>query len=492
MITGLMHWPAGLRPKATRMRRIEIGVFTALLSVILVWAWQHTPSALNLALFKQELHVALVRHPHDHTFVDLGNDPEHFELVLLSGLAERLGARLEVHRVPGPREAYRLLRAGRVDLAAGLLTVPGHDPGLSIGPEILPIQKQLAHWAGNGSAVDSLEELAQRGARIGITSVLALPERLAAVIRGATGSGNEMELIQYADGPELVAALRRGTVDHAVLTSIELSRLQRVHPALRFSLELDGEAPVVWLFPPGRDRSLIDAAEEYLEALRSGREFELLFDRHFGHLDVHDLVDAISFTRLVEERLDPLRPLFEEIALEHDLDWRFLAAVSYQESHWDPDAVSRTGVRGLMMLTNATAQSLGVSDRSDPRQSVEGGVRYMLQMLERLPDDIAEPDRTWMALASYNVGLGHLLDARDLTEAGGGDPNLWLDVMAWLPRLAQRDWYERTRYGYARGWEPVTYVQNIRSYYNWLVQLFPEPGDRDRSRRLYLGTPLSL
>jgi len=491
MINGLMHLPRPLRPKSTLARRIEIGVFALLLAVILLWAWQYTPSALNLALFKQELHVALVSHPHDHTFTDLGNGSEHFELVLLNGLAERLGARLQVHRVSGPQEAYRLLRTRRVDLAAGLLTAPTFDPGLEVGPEVLPIQKHLVHWHGNGRAVRNLDELLQRGARIGVTSILALPEALT-VAQEQTGRVAEVELIQYADGPDLVAALRAGTIEFAVLTSIELSRLRRVHTDLRASLELDASTPVVWLFPSGRDRSLIDAAQGYLDDLRAGREFELLFDRHFGHLQVHDLVDVISFTRLVQERLDTLRPLFEEIALKHRLDWRFLAAVSYQESLWDPGAVSPTGVRGLMMLTNATAQSLGVSDRTDPWQSVEGGARYVLQMLERLPEDIREPDRTWMALASYNVGLGHLLDARILTRAGGADPNLWLDVMTFLPKLAQREWYQQTRYGYARGWEPVTYVQNIRSYYDWLVQLFPEPGDRDGRGPLYLSVPVSL
>jgi len=492
MINGLMHWPSQLRPKSTLPRRIEIGVFALLLLAIVLWAWHYTPSGLNLALFKQELHVALVSHPHDHTVMDLSNGSDQFELVLLTGLAESLGARLRVHRVSGPQEAYRLLRARRVDLAAGLLTAPRDDPSLTVGPEILPTQKRLVHWHGNGRAAGSLDELLQQGARIGVTSILALPEALTAAQEQAGTWGGDVELIQYADGPDLVAALRAGTVDYAVLTSIELSRLQRVHTALRASLELDASAPVVWLFPPGLDRSLIDSAHQYLETLRADRTFELLFDRHFGHLEVHDLVDVISFTRLVQERLDTLRPLFEEIALKHGLDWRFLAAVSYQESLWDPGAVSPTGVRGLMMLTTATAQSLGVSDRTDPRQSVEGGARYVLQMLERLPEAISEPDRTWMALASYNVGLGHLLDARILTENGGDDPNLWLDVMNWLPRLAQREWYQQTRYGYARGWEPVTYVQNIRSYYDWLVHLFPEPGDQNGRGPLYLSVPLSL
>lgn len=489
MINGLMRLPRPLRPKNTATRRIEIGAFALLLAAIVVWAWFYTPSALNLALFKQELRVALVSNPHDHTITDLSNGADHFELALLTGLAESLGTQLRVQRVTGPEEAYRLLRARRVDLAAGLLTAPRPDPGLTVGPEILPIQKQLVHWQGNGRGARSLDELLQRGARIGVTSILALPEPLTRTREQAEGKA---ELIQYADGPDLVTALRAGTIDYAVLTSIEVSRLQRVHTDLRVSLELEASTPVVWLFPSGRDDSLIEAAHAYLEALRAGREFELLFDRHFGHLEVHDLVDVISFTRLVQERLDALRPLFEEIAQKHGLDWRFLAAVSYQESHWNPGAVSPTGVRGLMMLTNATAQSLGVSDRTDPWQSVEGGARYVLQMLERLPAEISEPDRTWMALASYNVGLGHLLDARNLTAAGGADPNLWLDVMTFLPKLAQREWYQQTRYGYARGWEPVTYVQNIRSFYDWLVQLYPEPGDRDGRGPLYLSVPVSL
>jgi membrane-bound lytic murein transglycosylase F len=491
MITGLMRWPLQLRPKNTPARRIETGVFVMLLLMVAIWAWHYTPSGLSLARFKQELHVALVSHPHDHTVMDHSNGLDQFELVLLTGLAESLGARLRVHRVSGPREAYRLLRARRVDLAAGLLTAPRDDPGLAVGPEILPIQKWLVHWHGNSRQLESIDELLQQGARIGVTSILNLPETLTAILE-IPDIEVDIELIQYADGPDLVAALAAGHVDYAVLASIELSRLQRVHTALRTSIELDASAPVVWLFPPGRDRSLIDSAHDYLETLRAGRAFELLFDRHFGHLYVHDLVDMISFHRLVQQRLDGLRPLFEEIALEHHLDWRFLAAVSYQESLWDPDAVSPTGVRGLMMLTSATAQSLGVSDRTDPRESVDGGARYVLQMLARLPEHIDEPDRTWMALASYNVGLGHLLDARSLAEAAGGDPNLWLDVMTWLPKLAQREWYQQTRYGYARGWEPVTYVQNIRSYYDWLVQLFPEPGDQNGRGSLYLNVPLSL
>lgn len=485
-----MRLPSPLRPKNSLLRRIEIAVFALVLSVLMVWAWNHTPSALDLALFKKELRVALVSHRLDYTFIDLSNGSDHFELALLRGLADSIGARLRVIQVASPDDAYRLLRAKRVDLAAGFLTAPSDDPAIAVGPEILPTQRSLVYWRGEGNNADSLDTLGP-GTRIGVSSMLSLP----ADLRPVTSTDQQdapLELIQYADGAELAFALQQGFIDYAVLTSIELSRLQRLHPSLRKAFELDPDSKVVWLFPSGFDQSLIDSAQEYLDTLRANRAFELLFDRHFGHLDVHNLVDVISFSRFLDDRLDRFRPLFEDVAQTYGLDWRFLAAVSYQESHWDPGAVSPTGVRGLMMLTNATARSLGVDDRTDPFQSVDGGARYVLQMLERLPAEIEEPDRTWMALASYNVGLGHLLDARRLTESGGDDPNLWLDVMNWLPKLAQREWHEKTRHGYARGWEPVTYVQNIRSYYDWLVHLFPHPNDTPGQSPIYLNLPLAL
>ena len=143
--------------------------------------------------------------------------------------------------------------------------------------------------------------------------------------------------------------------------------------------------------------------------------------------------------------------------------------MGYQESQWDPDAVSPTGVRGLMMLTEDTANFLDVNDRDDPTQSIFGGALYYSQLFAQLPESIKDPDRGWMALAAYNIGLGHLLDARMLTQEVGGNPNHWLEVRNSLPLLTQARWYSRTRHGYARGYETVNYVGNVRNYYDMLT-----------------------
>ncbi|MGD8839487.1 MAG: transglycosylase SLT domain-containing protein, partial [Gammaproteobacteria bacterium] len=169
--------------------------------------------------------------------------------------------------------------------------------------------------------------------------------------------------------------------------------------------------------------------------------------------------------------LPKYEPLFKEAGKKVGLDWRLLAAIGYQESLWNERAKSPTGVRGLMMLTQATARQMKVENRLDPVQSVRGGAEYIARVRKRVPKRIPEPDRTWFALAAYNVGLGHLEDARVITQGRGGNPDRWIDVKENLPLLARKKWYKNTRYGYARGWEPVKYVENIRQYFSYLVDI---------------------
>ena len=163
-----------------------------------------------------------------------------------------------------------------------------------------------------------------------------------------------------------------------------------------------------------------------------------------------------------------MAPLIESIAKEFRLDWQLLAAIAYQESHWDPKAKSPTGVRDDDAHPT-DRKEVGVKDRLDAEQSLRGGARFLRNLLRRLPNDIEDPDRTWMALAAYNVGMAHLEEARRLTEGKGGDPHLWQDVRERLPDLQNPKIYPHLRHGFARGQEAVTYVDNIRHYQSTLA-----------------------
>ncbi|WP_018872047.1 membrane-bound lytic murein transglycosylase MltF [Thioalkalivibrio sp. ALJ16] len=500
-----------LRPPSSTWRQIELGVFIVLLTMIGLRVWFQPPSALQQLTFREELQVVLVENPLGRSELSATNGHDQLELDLLHGFARELGTRIQVQRVETAAEAHRRLREQRADLAAGLLVDPG-DPAIERGPDILGIQQVLVFWRGNeaNAALRNLTDL-PAGTRLGFTAQSPLPEPLRQQLAAepdATGSvgpvalpdavtegdaAPAVELVPMGTAESLHQALASDAIDYALMNSLEFGRLRRLYPELSTAYEFEREAAVSWLFPAGFDRSLIDAAAAYLQRLRDNRDLELMVDRYMGHLEIHDLVDALTFNRRVENRLDRFRELFERMGAQYGLDWRFIAAVAYQESHWDPDAISPTGVRGLMMLTQNTAAGLGIQDRTDPEASVDGGTRYLLELHERLPERIPEPDRTWMTLAAYNVGLGHLHDARRLAAANGDDPDRWLDVMQWLPRLAEAEWYEQTRFGYARGWEPVIYVQNIRSYYDKLIQRFPDSSDHPPpSPRIYHRVPLSL
>jgi membrane-bound lytic murein transglycosylase F len=172
----------------------------------------------------------------------------------------------------------------------------------------------------------------------------------------------------------------------------------------------------------------------------------------------------MRFRHDVATLLPGLQSLFQQAAVLTGLDWRLLAAVGYQESKWQMQAVSSDGARGIMMLTSVAASRIGVADRDNLSQNILGGARYLAEVIRTIPRHVPEPDRTWFALAAYNVGYGHLEDARVLTQKLGKNPDSWLDVREQLPMLAEPDVYALARRGYARGAEPAHFVEQVRQY----------------------------
>lgn len=244
---------------------------------------------------------------------------------------------------------------------------------------------------------------------------------------------------------------------------------RRYFPELRVVFEFPKEDELAWVIQEN-EKELLSDVNDWLD--KSGKaSLAELDNKYYGHLKNFDYYDTRKFLERIEERLPQYKEYFKEAAKSVGLPWRFLAAVSYQESQWDAAAVSATGVRGLMMLTQATAKEVGVKKRTDPKQSILGGARYLRRQLDRLPSYIQSQDRRWFALASYNVGYYHLRDAMALSVLENKDPGLWVHLKQVLPLLSKRRYYKNLRYGYARGLEPVIYVTRIRSYYE-LLQSF--------------------
>lgn len=276
---------------------------------------------------------------------------------------------------------------------------------------------------------------------------------------------------------DLMRMIQDKELDYAIITSTELDIHQAYYPRVKKAFEIGEPQQLSWHFPQNSDQTLIEKANQFFAKIEANGTLLQLKERYFGHLAQLNYVGARTFIKHINNRLPKYDEMFKEASEKYELDWRLLAAMGYQESHWRPNATSPTGVRGLMMLTRVTAKEMGIKNRLNAEASIQGGAKYFAKIMKRIPEQITEPDRTWFALAAYNVGFGHLEDARVLTEKHGKNPDKWIDVKEYLPLLQKKKYYKQTRYGYARGNEPVIYVQNIRRYYdvlNWMTQEQPE------------------
>ena len=253
---------------------------------------------------------------------------------------------------------------------------------------------------------------------------------------------------ESADQLDLLEMVHNGKADIALVDSTAYSINRFLYPRARFAFDLGIPKNISWAFLVQQDDSLQRAANQFLIEFKQSGQLDRLIEQYFTkkHFDEGG---ALTFAKHIQKRLPQWEKAFRENAKQFELDWLLLVAMGYQESHWNPNARSYTGVRGLMMLTQNTAKELGVEDRTDLLQSIFGGAKYLKKLIKRIPKQIKYPDRVWMALASYNVGYGHLLDARKLTKQQGGNPDLWKDVEKRLPLLSQK-YYSTTKHGYAR------------------------------------------
>lgn len=447
-------------------RLTRLSVSWLVLSFVLVFTngCEHKDS-LERVLRSGELVVATRNGPTSY-YIGPEGEPMGFEYELTRRFAEHLGVRLRVREIDRLDGLLEAVRHGRADLAgAGLTVTDERSRRVAFGPAYQLVHDQVVYRAGQPRPRDP-GDLA--GGRLRVLEGSSHEDRL----RRLAADLPELtwDSLSGASIEPLFEQIARGEIDYAIADSTMVDMHRRYYPEIRPAFSLGEPQPLAWAFAP-HDVRLRQAAADFLQGLESDGTLAAMREQHYGHIRDFDFVGVHTFLDHVDRRLPTLRPLFEEAALESGVDWRMLAAIGYQESHWNRHAVSPTGVRGVMMLTQQTAEQLGIGDRLDPRDSVLGGARYFSDLRSRLPERIRDPDRTWFALAAYNIGLGHLEDARVITETRGGNPDNWLEVKENLPLLADKRWYSRVRYGYARGREPVQYVENIRSYYDILVWL---------------------
>jgi len=386
-------------------------------------------------------------------------EPDGFEVDLVSAFASDHGLSVRFREMRDIGALIEALENGEGHLAAANLTINEvRSERISFGPAYKNVRERLVCRRGDERA-RSVEALA--GLRLAVVADSSYAETLRRLQQDHPG-------IEFDERPAgsalpLLEAVDRGRIDCTVADSHIVAFARQRHPELITPLNLSEESALAWAHS-GQVEGLAEALDTWFAEAHAFGLIQEIEDDWFGDFGAFDYVETARFVRRIENRLPRFRRYFRDAAEETPFEWELLAAQAYQESHWDPDAESPTGVRGLMMLTLPTAERVGVTDRLDPRQSVEGGADYLADLYDRLPETIEGEDRIWFALAAYNVGMGHIYDARLLAERQGRDKDSWEVMEQVLPLLTRPEYYSTVRYGYARGHEPVRYVERIRTY----------------------------
>ena len=356
-------------------------------------------------------------------------------------------------------DLFNAIHEGEGDLvAAGLTHTKEREKSFLFGPTYQTVAQQLVCRRG-GKRPKKFEDL------VGVSIKVPVHSSYVEQLKRVKNSHPEVDWVEVedTDTETLLEDVWLKKVDCTVADANIVAINRRYFPELSVRFDMTEPEPLAWVMPNNAS-ALQDNLEDWFEDYIDSGKLGEVIHRYYGYIDLFDYVDARAYQRKIKSHLPKYKKVFISAAAKYNLSWTLLAAQAYQESHWRPYAKSPTGVRGMMMLTRITAKELGIKNRLDPKSSIMGGANYLNKLRKRLPETVTEPDRTWLALAAYNVGMGHIWDARKLAKQLNKNPDLWQDLSEVLPLLSKKKYYKNLKYGYARGGAPVSYVKNIRDY----------------------------
>lgn len=449
-----------LQGRYTKALIVVLGVVSAL-AVYFWFSNQTLQEPDGLRRIKGEGKVKVITRNNSNCYYIYRDSPMGFEYELASAFAEFLDVELEII-TPDWNDMFELLALGRGDLIAASLTVtPGREAKADFSDAYMSVQQHVIVHKRNRE-VRSVDDLS--GKTVHVRKGTSYQTRLHELVN----SGIDVDIVVRDNVPteELIRQVAEEEIDITVADSNIALLNRRYYPAVRMAFPIEEKQSLGWAVRKGDDKLLAEI-NRFFETIETNGVFGKIYQKYYANVDIFDYVDLRRFHQRIKTRLPKYEDKIKKESRQYGFDWRLIAAVAYQESHWNPRARSYKGVRGLMQLTLTTAEEMGVESRLDPEQSIEGGVRYLRKIYDRF-DDIEGLDRMLFTLASYNIGYGHVRDAQQIARDKDLDPLKWASIKKTLPLLRQKKYYKKTKYGYCRGTEPVRYVDRILTYYDIL------------------------
>ncbi|MBA1437895.1 MAG: membrane-bound lytic murein transglycosylase MltF [Epsilonproteobacteria bacterium] len=418
-------------------------------------------SVLDAIKTRKMLNVVLLNTP--STYYIGPDGPSGFEYDLIKDYSEHLGVDLNITSVHTIKEALGYVGDKNIDIISASLTkTPAREKLYHFGPSYFEVQEQVVCYRGMLGSIHfprDVEDLE------GLEMMIGEDTSYVETLQSLKNDGFEINVTLSAEHSteELLEMVSKHKIDCTLADSNIYSINLKYFPDIAMAFAISNREQLAWILPEDAKKLEADMYAWLNKYVQQGKMAQLK-DHYYSQVLFFDYYNTKMFYKRMKNRLPKYEKYFKEAAMKFSIPWTLLAAVSYQESHWNPRAKSFTGVRGMMMLTKTTAKLLGIKNRLDPKQSIIGGTRYLKQMIHNVPKSVEGENRLKFALAAYNIGGGHIQDAMRLAKRLGLNPNIWSDLKRVLPLLSQKRYYRTLCFGYARGSEPVRYVEAIYDF----------------------------
>jgi len=430
-----------------------------------------TTTILDKIKANRTLNVVLLNAP--STYYIGAEGPQGFEYDLLHNYAKHLGVDLNITHANTIKEAIELSKNPNIHItSASLSKTAERDKIFNFGPSYFEVQEQVVCHRGmlnSGKFPRDIEHLA------GLNIMVGEDTSYSQTIKSLQLDGYDINASftsEYST-EELLEKVASNEIDCTIADSNIYALNLRYFTEMRLAFTISEREQLAWVLAPD-SKELEADMYAWLNTFNQSGGLAQLKDHYYSYVLFFDYYNTKMFYKRIKSRLPKYKQDFIDISAHYEIPWSLLAAISYQESHWNPKAKSFTGVRGMMMLTRNTAKLLGVKNRLDPKQSIDGGARHLTNLMKLVPQEVQKENRLKFALAAYNIGLGHVMDAQRLAKKMGFNENIWSDLKKVLPLLAQKKYYKTLKYGYARGIEPVRYVESIYDFKNILENISEE------------------